>query len=372
MADVPSFADLFDAGEREALILPTRFNAEIIRVEGSDVNVAVAVAAAMAEECARLIQASFNETHLSTAADVGGETLDRWVFDRYQLTRYEAQASVATLVLTRTDTSTPVTAGKESLFGTPGGVVFATVNDVVFPLGSPGPFLVQAVAQQTGPTGNVEANSISEVVSRLEDTTITVDNPEPAAGGQDEETDDELAARARDFFINARRGTRQAIINGALDTPGVTQANAIENLDPETGLPASRVQLVISDREGTANAALSDRVILNLEEYRCLGVPVTVVAGVPQFVEIEVENLDFIAGANTSDVIDQVRSTIVATVNGLAPGEKLRRAVIISAIESVPQTLLDDSDLVTPAGDLVPDEGGVIRTTTSRVTINGV
>lgn len=372
MADVPSFADLFDAGEREALILPTRFNSEIIRADGSDVNVAIAVAAAMAEEDARLVQASFNETHLSTAADVGGEVLDRWVFDRYQLTRLEAQASVTTLRLSRTDTSTPVTVGKESLCGTSGGVVFSTVNDVVFPLGSTGPFDVQAVAQTTGPAGNVEADSITEVISSLEDTTIAVTNPEPAAGGQDEETDDELAARARDFFINARRGTRQAILNGAVSTPGVTQANAIENLDPETGEAAYRVQLVISDRDGTANTALASRVLLNLEEYRCLGVPVSVVPGVPQFVTIEVENLDFIAGANTSDVIDQVRSTVVAVVNGLAPGEKLRRAVIISAIESVPQTLLDDEDLVVPAGDLVPDEGGVIRTTTSRVTINGV
>lgn len=372
MADVPTYADSFDAGEREALILPTRFNPEIIRVEGSDVNVAVAIAAAMSEECSRAVQASFNETHLSTAADVGGEVLDRWVFDRYQLTRYEAQASVATLSLQRTDTSVAVTVESGSLFGTEGGIVFAIINDVVFPAGSAGPFYVQAVAEQTGPQGNVEAGSITEVVSSLEDTTIAVTNDETAAGGQNTETDSELAARARNFFINARRGTRQAVINGALDTPGVTQASAIEHLDPNTGLAIYRLQLVIADRDGTANAALGNRVVLNEEEYRCLGVPVSVVPGIPEFVLISVENMEFVAGANTSDVIDQVRGSIVGAVNGIAPNEKLRRATIIRAIESIPQTLLDDSDLVLPAGDLVPSEGGVIRTTKALVTINGV
>jgi uncharacterized phage protein gp47/JayE len=370
MADVPTFADLFDAAEREALIRPTSFNPEIIRTDGSDVNIAFAVSAAMAEEVARFAQASNNETFLATSESEGGEVLQRWAYDRYNLTKQEAQAAVSTLVLRRTNATPGTTVEKGSVFGTRGGQTFRTVNDVPFGNGIVGPLSVLAVAEQTGPAGNVAVSTINTLISNLDDTTITVDNPEPAAGGSDEETDEEFAARARDFFVNARRGTREAIEAGCLEVPGIQQVTIIENLDPSTGLANFRIQAIIADRDGQANSALAATVRQNLNTFRALGVPVLVTAGTPEFVDVVIVGIQFASTVNTTNVIEQARNAIVAAINGLAPGVVLEQALIFAALKSVDGLLVPDTAITAPAGDLVPSLGGVLRTTPDRVLIN--
>lgn len=370
MADVPSFADLFDAAEREILIRPTSFNPAIIRTDGSDVNIAIAASAAMAEEVARFAQASNNETFLATAEAEGGEVLQRWAYDRYDLTKQDAQASVATLELRRTNSTPGVTVEKDSVFGTAGGQTYRIINAVPFANGITGPLSVRAVAEQTGPTGNVAAGTITQVISKLDDDTITVTNPEPAAGGSEEETDAEFGARSRDFFVTARRGTGEAIEAGSLETPGVQQVTVIENIDPSTALANFRVQAIIADRDGQANSALAGNVRLNLQTFRALGVPVTVTAGTPEFVDITIQGVQFRSGVNTTDVIEQARNAIVAAVNGLSPSETLEIALIFTALKSVDGLIVPASAIVVPAGDLVPATGGVLRTTQDRVLIN--
>ena len=371
MADVPSFDDIRDAGRREILVAPTRFNPEIVDTEGSDVNVIVGSAAGIGEEVARFVQASADEVNLRTAQSRGGEVLDRFVYDRYQLVRFEATPSVVTLTVSRTDTSNSETVGTGSVFGTSDGQTFATISDVPFGTGSAGPFEVISEAEATGPAGNVAVDTITEVVSEFTNKSFVVNNAEPAAGGQDEETDDELAARARNFFINARRATQPALVTGALNTPGVAQATAIEKLNPSNGAPVFRVELIISDRDGQANQALVQRVQERLRDFRALGTPVQVIAGNPQFITITVVNVTFVAGANTTIVIDQARNAIVQAVNSLAPNDTLEQATLFAALKSTVGVLVADDSITEPAGDLVPTSGSVIRTETSRVTING-
>jgi len=369
VADFPTYDDLFDAGEREILTKPTSFNPTIVRTPGSDVNIAMAWSAAMAEEVARSAQLAFIETHLALATREGGETLDRWVFDRYQLTRQEPQAAVVTLQLTRTEASEGVPVEVGSVFGA-GNVTFETVNDVVFSAGQAGPLSVLAVAQETGKQGNVAAGTVVDVVSTLDDSTISVTNPESAAGGSIGQTDDELAAAARDFFVNARRGTLAAILTGATSTSGVDDATAVEGLEITSGLPNFRVQLVIADSDGKANAALAQRVLENLAEYRCLGVPVSVVAGVPEFVEIRISGLQFESNTNTTNVLEETRNAILAAVNGLAPAKTLQANILETAMGQIEGLIVPKNSIIEPAGDLVPGDGGVIRTTKDRIRLN--
>lgn len=369
MATAPTYDDLFEAGLRELLIKPTRYNPLIARDEGSDVNVALAWAAAMAEECARFLQTAFAENHLGTAAAVSSESLQRWVYDRYRMTKREAQAAVVTLELRRTDAASGVTVPEGSQFSTATGVTFRTVNDVVFPSGSTGPFSVVAVAEQTGISGRVAADLINTVVSQLDDSTVTVINPDPSAGGTDEQTDDDLESAAREFFNTAERGTKAAVLRGALDTAGVTRAQAIEFLEVETGNPFFRGSVIISDDEGQANAALADRTRLNLASWRGFGVPVSVIAGTPLFIDIVLSGLRFEADSNTTNVRQQARRAVVAAVNSLAPSQTLEVAVIISALKSVPNLIVPAGAVVSPVGDLVPASGRVIRTTLDRVSI---
>jgi uncharacterized phage protein gp47/JayE len=369
VADAPTQNDLFLVGRAEAVLSPTRFDRAIIDTVGSDVNTVFNVSAAMGEEVVRYFQVALNELSLATAR---GEALDRVVFDRYQLTRREATNAVVTLSLTRTnDIGFTIPAG--SVFGTRDGINFITANDVAFGAGVLGPLTVIATADQTGPDGNVAAETVTEVLSALEDSTTAVTNAETAAGGNARETDDEFRARARDFFVTARRGTREAIEFGALQVGGVEQANAIETLQSTEsgGLPGFRVQLNIADSEGQANTALSQEVARSLDEYRALGVPVSVVAAVPQLVDISASGLQFEVGANTTAVLQQAANAVLASVNGLAPGAVLRRSELIRVLQNVDQLIVPDGSLTQPAGDLVPSTGTVIRTTRDRVDLSG-
>jgi hypothetical protein len=363
---------LFDTGRNEAVRLPTRFSPEIVDTDGSDINVSIAVGAAMCDEVAGFLTASFAETFLSTAAQIGGEPLDRWVWDRYQLTRQEQQAAVVPVIFTRTSpTAGALSIPAETQVATEDGVVFATVTELVFPSESnTGPLSVTANAILAGAGGNVEGGAINTILSPLDESGVTVTNSQPAAGGQPEETDSAFAARARDFFVNARRGTAAAIFNGCVTTPGVAEANVIEDLDPN-GSANFRVQAIVSDQNGQANSALASNVADNLQTYRALGVPVTVIGGTPSFVTIIIENIAFQATSNTNQLIDEMRGLIVSAVNDIAPGATLERSTIIQAMKFSPLVTVPDTALVEPGGDLVAASTQVLRTSASRVSING-
>ena len=370
MANAPSYADIFDTGRNEAIRLPTRFAKEIIDTAGSDVNVVLSVGAAMGDEVAAFLVQAFSEVFLSTAAKVGGEPLERFAWDRYGLIRQGAQAAVVPLSFSRTSGSTALLIPAETQCATADGVIFETVTDLVLSVGILGPLTVTAVATVTGDGGNSEIGAVDTVLSVLSDPQVVVTNAEVAAGGQPEETDTAFAARIRDFFVNARRGTALAIQNGAVVTEGVAEANVIEDLDPN-GTPAFRVQVVISDQNGQANSALVANVADNLQDYRALGIPVRVVGGIPAYITIVIQGVAFKTTANTNNLISEMRSIVVAAINNLAPGATLERSTIIRAMKFSPLVIVPDSALVSPAGDIVPSFGQVIRTTASRVSING-
>lgn len=372
MADSPTYEDIFDTGRNEAVRLPTRFAPEIVDADGSDINVAVAVGASMGDEVAGFLTASFAETFLSTAAQVGGESLSRWVWDRYSITRQDQQAAVVPVTFSRTDPVGALSIPAETQIGTEDGIVFSTVTELVFPsVANTGPLTVTANATLGGAGGNVEEGAINTVLSTLLETGVTVTNAEPAAGGQAEETDAALAARARDFFVNARRGTAAAIFNGCVTTPGVAEANVIEDLDPN-GSSSFRVQAIVSDQNGQANSALATNVADNLQNFRALGVPVNVIGGTPEFVTIVIEGITFQATSNTNQLLDEMRGLVVSAVNDLAPGSTLETSTIIQAMKFSPLVSVPATALVSPVGDLVPQPSGVLRTTSSRVSINGI
>lgn len=366
-----TYDDIRLVGRFEIIRKATRFDVAIVDTDGSDVNVVLASGAAMAEEVGAFAQRAFNEVNLSTAARAGGEVLDRFIWDRYQLVRQDAQGSVVTLSFSRTDASQPVTIPAGTVCSTVDGQTFETITTIVMGIGFTGPISTVAQSQITGDTSNVEANSITQIISSLTDSSVTVTNPDVAAGGFPEESDDEFAQRARDFFVNARRGTRQAIQNGCVTTPGVAQATVIEFLNDDLE-PNFRVQATVADRNGQANAALASNVLARMDEFRALGVPVRVTSGTPQYVDITLEGITFEAGANTTRLIEQIRAQILNAINQLAPGQTLERSLIYSAARIGNTVFIPEDALVSPAGDLVPSEStATIRTTNSRISING-
>jgi hypothetical protein len=367
VATLPDYDDFRQTAITEALAGPTTLTRAIMEADGSEVGTAIGIGAAMAEESAVYSQATLNESRLSTAASQGSDALDQWVASNYGFTRQGPLSAIVTLVWNRDPSATPVSLVAGTVVSTATGEVFETEDDLV--ITGAGPASVTAVAQRTGIGTNVAANTLT-LPQVLPDPTLVVTNPEPAAGGHDGQSDDEFQALAQAFFQAARRGTKAAVLEGTLLTPGVAQASVFELLT-SSGCPDGRGQVIISGPNSQANTALADRVVLQLEEYRGLGVPVIVSAGQPTFVDIVVAGLQFLSGVNSSEVLNTARRAIVAAVNRLAPGMPLRQSLIVSTLQSIPGLIVPAGSVTSPAGDIIPISNvEVLRTTLDRVSLN--
>jgi uncharacterized phage protein gp47/JayE len=366
---VPSFDDLGGAFERAVLLLDTPITLDAVRAEGSNVNLCKVGAQLMGQEIASFAETEFAAMFLSTAARRGGEPLDRYVYDRYQLRRLRASAAVVPLSFARTDPTLGFTIAAGSVVGTAGGVLFETLNDLPFPAGLVGPLSVNGVAQEVGTAGNVAVNTITQLITKQPDTTLVVRNLEKAAGGTADQTELEYAAAAQNFFVAAQCGTQTAVLAAVLRVPGVAQAFVDEMLDGN-GDPAGIGQIVIADGSGGGNSVLAARVLAALPRVRGLGVPCLVTAGAPVFVDIESTGLLFRAGFDSTSVLADARTRVLAVVNVTSPNETLESAAITAALKSTPGLLVPDGSLLEPAGDYVPAAGEVIRTTADRIRLN--
>lgn len=372
MPDLPTRADLFRIGADEVLLrsesrpAAQRISPSQVYTDGSDINVIIASASAMAEEVTRQLALRVNALFLDGAT---GEDLDRLVGDRFSPTivRKSATPSLGTVQLTRVAGLLPlVTLPIGTQLTTASGVQFETTVVATVPAGSTGPVSVPIRARQAGLAGNVAALAINAFVNPPSDPDLQVSNAAPTAGGDEVETDARLRARARDFFRTARRGTLAAIEFGALTVPGVRQATAVEEVD-SLGIPTGRVSLYIADALGQANAALVLAVQAALLEYRAAGVYVDVSSSIPLFVPIQYL-LRFAAGVDTTAAFARVQAATVSAVNALAPNATLPVSLLFSVARSAPGVIVLDDAVVTPVGDLVPSAGQIIRTRTDLVT----
>jgi uncharacterized phage protein gp47/JayE len=365
---VPSYEDLFSAFRRRITLGPSRFGIAIVDTEGSDVNIIGHATATVGQAVALYGQQRFNGQFLSTAAKRTAD-LEQWVYDRYGLRRRRAHAAVVTLALSRSN-AIGFTLPERAVFGTEAGVNFETLNAVPFAAAQRGPLFVNAVAQVVGHSGNVLENTITRKITASEDTTLVVRNLERAAGGTEEQTDEELAAAAQAFFLASTCGTDVAILAATLNTPGIANAFVDEPLNGD-GTPAGMVRIVFSDGSGGGNTPLRDRLIAALRSVRGFGVPVFATPGVPVFADIVASTLAFRAGFDSTNVLADARRRVVAVVNATGPNRTLLRAAIVAALQGTPGLVVPDGALNEPAGDLVPATGEVIRTSPDRVALNG-
>ena len=366
MPDLPTRPELFDVFANELLTraeaqpYAQRLSAEQIYTEGSDINLIGAGASVMAEEVMRQLGSEINDLTLDGAS---GEALDRWVSDRYstEIVRKTASPSVGVLQFSRSSVAAgAVTFLAGSVVRNSGGTRFKTLADVAFGPADLGPFTANAQAVEAGTSGNVPANTITSFVTAPTDATIMVTNPAIFAGGSATETDEVFRARARLFWQQARRGTLGAIEFGALTVPGVAQATAEEQLST-LGVPNGFVNLYIADSNGQSNTSLNELVEIALLEYRAGGIVPSIVGSVPTYVAINL-SLSYSSGVDSAAAFASVRSTVVARVNALAPGETLRTSLLVEAARSIDGVIVSDSAIVLPAGDVVPEAGELLRT----------
>lgn len=369
MADLPSRSELFSRWESAALAVPaTRIARKEIERPGSDANLLAAASSVMGEEIvnrmARAVAGCFEDT-------ASGPQLDRVIFDRKALPRLPAAPSVGSVTLQR-----PTNAGGAGTIqgGLPGstpsptriqtnqGVVYILTQSVSFGALDLGPFTATIQAQIAGVAQEVDANQVWSFIDTVFDGSVTIANAAPTAGGADEETDAQYKARAKAFFPTLRRGTLAAIQFGLLSTPGIASATVIEAIN-NSGLPANVVQAFILDPLGNSNPTLAARGLQTLTSgfpagtggFRAGGIPVVITGGTPTFINIRILlSFDSAVVLNTAQAADDVRTAIISALNNQVPGQPLFRTTILAAARSIAGVIVEDVNLIAPAGTLIP------------------
>lgn len=356
MADYENYYDL---GKAEML---TR-RPDLFMNEGDVSDFLVAAGAAMADKNDQHANQLAAKTYLDTAT---GDDLTTLADDHWGIQRQAAVPSTAAVTFTRPSAGAGAgTIPQDAVVATTkdengNDVQFALDADVVFggaDLTKPG----TVTAIDGGVAGNVDAGTIVVIIDALWDASITVTNAAVAVGGTDEESDEELRDRVREYPSTLRRGTLSALEYGAKSVTGVSVATATE--DTDTGL----VTVYIADASGNSNAQLIADVEEELEEWRCAGSVVEVLGGAVLTQAITV-TLTVTDGTSIAALEANVQDAIEGIVNRLSIGDNLYHVMITTAVRNVAIDEILNVVVSLPAADpLEPAANQIIRAGTITV-----
>src|SRR5690606_33108430 len=205
------------------------------------------------------------KVYFSAYPDTGeGMRLDR-LGPYAGIRRRQAQHATGESLITGTPEYT-VQAGY--LVSTANEVFFETVEAVTLDQDGKGTAPIRAI--ETGPSGNVPAGSITEIVTPDPDVS-SVTNPERTTGGRDKETDTEIRDR---FDISAEgRGasTLLALRSALLAVDGVRAATVVENytmdVDPDGRPPKSIECYVLGGESQDVAQAILETKAAGIETY---------------------------------------------------------------------------------------------------------
>lgn len=363
--NMPTAMDYRKAARNALLVGGSPLSQSVVELPTSNAGLLVEAASTVGIIVGRQLQDAYAGLLLGSAR---GADLDLLVRDRYEITRNGAAPGFGEASLTRPTAAAgaiTVAAGTKLVAG---AVELETMEPVSFGVLGLGPLVVDVKTTRGGSDQGVVGGTALQPQG-LTDTSIVAALVDDLAGQDDEESDEELVARARDYWPNARRGTLGAITNGLRSTTGVYRATVVESLDPNGDL-AGHVEAWISDKAGRSNTTLAAQADAVLLEYRCAGIQVVVRSTTPAYVQIEV-NVAFDAGVDTSAKREEVRVALMTKVNALGPGVSLRLGMLYAAVEAISGVTADEDSFVEPVGDLLADVDECIRTRPDLILVNG-
>lgn len=235
-----------------------RFGTDLVMTSNSNAGILARLIAWRETLLIQELQKTYYSAYISTAND---SALDR-IGANLDLPRKVAEPSFATIQV-QTEDEYLIEAGEQ--FETDDGVVFDLIKDIITSKDRNGNYIGVGTVQSvdTGSFTNVLPDMIT-IVSNPDENIISVNNPQKAAGGQDNEDDSDY--RARLIMENvAKPGPSSAGIKSALmNLSGVRQVNIIENpfadADKYGNPPYSVHVFVLGGKEEDIAQCLVDRV----------------------------------------------------------------------------------------------------------------
>ena len=379
--DFPTAQDLFRIARDEVLTRNPDLKRDIVERDGTDANALTAAGVGIGDALVGTLVRVNGVMFLDSAKKVD---LDKLVFDRYQIVRKPAAPAVTTVNFT---TTAPAVVGFSIPAGTqlstPDNRIFITRVQVTFPGGSTGPISVAVQSVLGGLSQQVRANTITSIVSSIpsQPADLAVTNPLASMGAADEESDDALRDRAKNFYPTARKGTLKAIEEGAKAVPGIRTASAFEAIDAD-GSAARVVELVVADDfvaqlvDSTVlppvypaqSVAIAALVRDGLQDVRAGGIQVSVTVANVVLLGISL-SLRYRAGADIDAATTAAKVQMVNYINSLRPGQQFNYAVAIDRLRAVPGLVILGGEIASPPGDVLAAPTQVLRTQLDFVTV---
>lgn len=277
-----------------------------------------------------------------------GVSLDYLAYNR-GLFRNQSQQANATVNIT--GTSAVLLEGGTTEFMTDDGTYFVLVEDTVLADDDgDGKFTATAevVSEDYSSDTNVQAHTITEFATPV-DGVDTVDNPNPATGGADEETDDSLRQRYLETNVANKGSTIDGIYTALDGVNGLKDKYVDNNTDEKAdgnGTPGHAIQVVVyggTDQDvvdairSAKGAGTQTFGKLSGVSYDIAGTPETIyfnrATEEPVYFSITVKsNSNWNEDSGTDDVVNALQSY----VNKLRMGQTVYISSVYGALAQVP------------------------------------
>lgn len=361
MAVVPTFRDLYRAAQAEIRLR----NPELTDwSEGSVLDAIAGAASALSDEAIRHGIELFAGLFFDTAE---GDALDALATDRLGATRKGETTALGLVVWSRGAATGAYTIPAGTAFTGPSGATVVASADVAM-AATATDVLVPVDATIPGRAGNAYEFAIEEVSPALAaDSTATVVNPAPIAGGAPPETDAVFRARLRDLFgALRRRGTTAALRAAALSVPGVSTATVFEDFF------AGTTYVYVGDPNAQGNTALADLVDAEIEGWRRAGAHVRVLASQREDVPLAIQ-IVVAPGLDVPSITASIGDAIVAYGDTVPIGALAYASQIECAAHDVHAGVLSAQVLTPSARTMAPAQPqNAVRFNTSSISITAV
>ena len=252
----PTYEEILDNIEGD---LQTKFGTDIVLTPNSNFGIIARLMSWYIFQLIDQLQQTYYSGFVSTAS---GTALDR-LANNVGLTRKVEMPATGQVVI-KTSGEYLLQAGE--LFETDGGVMYELIGDTLTSKQSDGSYQAIGDVQcvEAGSLGNSAANTVT-IVSNPDDNIISVSNPAPMGGGQDNETDEEFRKR----IIAESKSTELTTVNGLetalLNLSGVRQVK-VETVAGATDDAPNLVYIYClgGDRKAIART-IADHVALGIQ-----------------------------------------------------------------------------------------------------------
>ena len=265
------------------------------------------------------------------------DAVKKTIFYAFDFHYKEPTPAYVELVFTRidtNDTSQPIYIPKGTIVSTLEGVYFETLEDCTIQTGETS-CTVTAVSQLTGSINNVPEETITIIQSNDLQSSVSVINPQPASGGNDKETDEELIERFQEYIQSLARGTLSALEYGAKTVDGVVNATAIDRY-------IGSVNLYVWDSNGNLSDYLKEQVKNEMINWRAAGIEVNVLPPIKVNVDVELKvQVADLSLVSETTLKEQIEDAILAFNNSLTLGKALNISEIIHATMNVSNNIVD-------------------------------